>query len=261
MVASGILVKKVFNYFLCSILFALICAQLSQAEVSAEIIKNVKEDISELSLKEQKYSLLVGTGLTLGALFFDEEIKKGSTNWKSGANKAVSDFGNFVGNPIIDFSVSALLYASAKKDSTLEKASFTALESVFLSAAVTETIAYSVGRKRPNQNESNTVFKPFSGNASFPSAHAASSMAVFSTYARYYGEPLSYFFYTAFATTAFGRIYENKHYLSDVLMGGTIGFVVSSYLYERHKKKDKTGFTPVLFANGKNLFIGFSKYI
>lgn len=244
--------------FLCFLLIFL--TKVSVAVVSDEILKKVKEDLSDINLSEQKYSLIVGTGITLGAFFADDEIKRSSEKWKSEANNAISDFGNFAGHPLFDFSISALFYASSKKDSVLEKASFTALESVFFATLSTEVIAYSVGRKRPYQSDSSTDFAPFSGKSSFPSAHSASSMAFFSSYARYYGAPYSYFFYSIPVATAFGRIYENRHYFSDVIMGGTIGFVTSSYLYERHKKKEKQTFIPLIFANDKNVFVGFSKY-
>lgn len=252
--------KKKVAFFIGIIFFCLFSLTELRAEISKEDFKLFKDDLTEISLKEQKYSLLIGTGMTVGAFFADDEVKRRSAHWHSGTNDVISDFGNFVGNPIVDFSASSLLYVVAKKDTVLERASFTALEAVFLSTVTTETIAYSLGRKRPDQNESSTTFKPFSGSSSFPSAHAASSMAFFSTYARYYGEPYSWWFYTAFAATVFGRIYENRHYLSDVVMGSTIGYVTSSYLYERHKKNGKTSFMPIMFATDKTVFIGFSKY-
>ncbi len=233
---------------------------LCLAEIDANDLKTLKDDVSDFSLKDQKFSLLIGTGLTAAAFLLDDEVKNRATHWKSDTNKALSDAGNFIGNPVTDFTASFILYAASEKDSRLETASFTAMESVFFSTGITEALSFSVGRKRPSENDGSTSFKPFSGNASFPSSHAASSMAFFNTFAKYYGSPFSYLCYTAFAATAFGRIYEDRHHLSDVIMGGTVGYVISSYLYERHRKKEVISFVPVFFATDKNIFVGFTKY-
>jgi len=229
------------------------------AEVTGEEHKILWEDLKNFNIDNQKYSLLIGSGIVLTSFFVDKDVKDSSHHWKSDTNKALADFGNIAGNPVVDFSLAGILYASAKKDTTFEKASFTAMESVFVSTAITEMAAYSIGRKRPDQNTTSTTFKPFSGSSSFPSGHSASSMAFFSSYAMYYGAPYSYLMYAAFATTAFGRIYENKHYLSDTLMGGTIGYVTTSYLYERHKNLKKNVYIPMMFSDGRTIFLGFTR--
>lgn len=231
----------------------------SFADEKIDYFSVVTDDIKSFSINEQKYSLLTGAGLTLTAFFIDDELQKDTQHWKGNTNKIISDFGNAVGHPIVDFSLATLLYSASKKGSLLEKSSFTALESVFFSVLATETIAYSVGRKRPKSNSGSSTFKPFSGNSSFPSAHAASSMAFFSTYSNYYGKPYSYLFYGAFLTTVFGRIYENRHYLSDTVFGSTIGYVISSVLYEHHKKLKEASFMPLLTVSSRGFLVGFYK--
>lgn len=254
-----LMAKKITIYI---ILMAILIKPITTfAEITKEDYSLFKEDITEINIENQKYTLLIGTGLTLGALIIDDETKKQLTHSKSGINNTIADFGNIVGNPFVDFSASFLMYTFSKKDTLLERASFTAMESVLIATTVTEVLAFSIGRKRPYQTESSTHFKPLSGSTSFPSGHAASSMALASTYAKYYNEPYSYLLYTIYAATAFGRIYKNKHYLSDVIMGGTIGYATSSYLCERHKKNQKTTYIPIIILTDKTLFLGITKQI
>lgn len=231
----------------------------SFADEKIDYFSLVTDDIKSFNINEQKYSLLTGAGLMLTAFFLDDELQKDTQHSKSSNNKIISDFGNTAGHPLVDFSLATILYSASEKGSLLEKASFTALESVFFSVFVTETIAYSVGRKRPKSNSGSSSFKPFSGNSSFPSAHAASSMAFFSTYSNYYGKLYSYLFYGAFLTTVFGRMYENRHYLSDTVFGSTIGYIISSFLYEHHKKLKEVSFMPLITISSRGILVGFSK--
>ncbi len=253
----SITMRKIFI----SILFIsfLLIPMIIHAELTGEEYKLLWSDVKNFNIDNQKYSLLAGSGIALGAFIIDQDVKNKSYSWKGGINEVVADFGNTIGNPIVDFSLAAIFYASAKKNSTFEAASLTAMESVFLSTAITETIAYSLGRKRPDQNTTSTSFEPFSGSSSFPSGHSTAAMAFFSSYAMYYGAPYSYLFYSMFAATAFGRIYEHKHYLSDTIMGGTIGYVTTAYLYERHKELKNNTYVPLMFTDGKRLFFGFQR--
>lgn len=59
-------------------------------------------------------------------------------------------------------------------------------------------------------------------NASFPSSHAANAFALAAVFARRWKRPGPVFWVVA-SIAAFSRIYLNRHFLSDVLIGAAIG--------------------------------------
>ena len=64
-------------------------------------------------------------------------------------------------------------------------------------------------------------------NASFPSGHAGSAFAVASVFAETYGEQnpwVPWVVYPIAAGTSLSRIDDDRHWLSDVFLGGAIGY-------------------------------------
>ena len=121
----------------------------------------------------------------------------------------------------------AVLYAGGYvfKD---EKAKDAALSAVLASAlgagVITESLKYSAGRARPRQNMGTYNFRPFSGDMSFPSGHAAEAFSVASAVAETYDDPwVSVPLYLAAGITGAARIYHDAHFLSDVVAGAVIG--------------------------------------
>lgn len=85
-------------------------------------------------------------------------------------------------------------------------------------------------------------------NASFPSSHAANALAVAAVLGRRWrrGAPL---FYAGAATVAFSRMYLNRHYLSDVVVGAAIG-LLCAWLAERWMARREAARAPVAEAGG-----------
>ena len=93
------------------------------------------------------------------------------------------------------------------------------------------------GRKRPDAWPSSAPTDwegPFQG-ASFPSGHTAASFAVASVIANQYREhkwvPVTA--YTIASLVGLSRIYDNKHWLSDVVAGAVIGTVIGNLVSRR----------------------------
>ena len=63
-------------------------------------------------------------------------------------------------------------------------------------------------------------------NASFPSSHAANAFALAAVFVRRW-KRLAPVFWTWAAATAVSRMYLNRHFLSDVVVGAAIGIVVA----------------------------------
>jgi membrane-associated phospholipid phosphatase len=104
---------------------------------------------------------------------------------------------------------------------------------VGLSAAEMEVIKYLVGRSRPNENVGAFSFHPFTSlkdsagvetRGAMPSGHVTAAFAVATSLADDVQSPLArVLLYTAAAGTAFSRINDNRHWLSDTGMGAVLG--------------------------------------
>jgi membrane-associated phospholipid phosphatase len=116
--------------------------------------------------------------------------------------------------------------------------------SAFLSGLLVNILKLIFARYRPveyfeSQNYGLTWFNHGYDIASFPSGHSATALGVAAAVALLfprYRYPV--LFYGALVT--FSRVVVTKHYLSDVLIGGYIGVLVSVYLYTRYFKPDNT---------------------
>ncbi len=104
---------------------------------------------------------------------------------------------------------------------------------VGVSAAEMETIKYLVGRSRPNEDVGAFSFHPFSSfkdsagvetRGSLPSGHVTAAFAIATSLADDIKRPLvSALLYTAATGTAFSRLNDNRHWLSDTGMGAVLG--------------------------------------
>ncbi len=104
-----------------------------------------------------------------------------------------------------------------------------------------------VGRARPYLNDGAYTFRPFSFTDSnwnsFPSGHTASAFAMARVLSHWADNvAVSIFLYGSAGMTAYARMYEGKHWLSDVLIGGAIGYWVGEWsLAQGRKSEAKSG--------------------
>jgi membrane-associated phospholipid phosphatase len=85
---------------------------------------------------------------------------------------------------------------------------------------------------------SSSPTKYIRGNSSFPSGHSMEAFAVATIIARRYGNNHRWVPYVAYglaSTVAFSRLTLNVHYLSDIVMGGAIGYSISRFTVLRNE--------------------------
>jgi membrane-associated phospholipid phosphatase len=122
-------------------------------------------------------------------------------------------------------------------------------ERILASAAVagltTAAIKLTAGRVRPIDTDDPYIFKPFSGNDAFPSGHATLAFALATSLSDEIHNPwISVVLYTGATGTAWSRINDQRHWLSDVLMGGAIGITGAKIMNGRWRI---LGLTPPRF--------------
>lgn len=115
----------------------------------------------------------------------------------------------------------------------------------FASAGLVEfTLKHLVGRPRP---DAAVVSAGLLGPSlapdvdSFPSGHATSVFAVAAVLGAYYPR-LRWPLYALAAAIALGRVYLERHYLSDIVAGAALGVVAAAWLY-RHRQAVPGGMT------------------
>lgn len=134
------------------------------------------------------------------------------------------------------------LYGIIAHDTTVKKIAIELFQAGVYSEALTELLKIIIGRARPYEEVGSGTFHPFTlidvGFNSFPSGHATGAMAlstVLSRHARTLVFKIAAYVPAAF--TLFSRVYQDKHWVSDELVGAAIGFFVGNWVVDLHEAK------------------------
>lgn len=157
----------------------------------------------------------------------------------------VEPFGNLYSPIVIG---AGYLSGILLKDRKLEHTALFAAKSLAYSTSFYIVSKQLVRRQRPSFSENSFDFKaPFQGGrtfTSFPSGHTNTVFATATAFALEYKHkkwvpPVAYGIATL---TGLSRLYDNRHWASDVLVGAAIGHFVTRTLYhiEQNKQKAKT---------------------
>ena len=172
-------------------------------------------------------------GLSMTAFLVDEGVNRFVRDHQSGFLDHLSDITDAAGEKTIVVPAVVLTYSAARfllKNERLESTALKSMQSVVVTALATEGLKHLAGRSRPFNNHGAYAFKPFPGGSdqykSLPSGHTSLAFALFTPFAEEY----SRWIYIIPVAVAAGRVYQNKHWLSDVMLGGGIGFI-SGYLF------------------------------
>ncbi len=100
-----------------------------------------------------------------------------------------------------------------------------------------------IERKRPYYEKGQWAFKLFTTDnefQSFPSGHTTVAFAFSTVLAEYFDTFYSrIFFYGLAASTAFARVYNNQHFLSDVFFGALIGISGGLHTVNQENKRNQ----------------------
>lgn len=142
-------------------------------------------------------------------------------------------------------------YGILAKDKKCLSTALLALESFALASLVTRIPKTLVGRERPDNWQGYGPFAfngPLHGN-SFPSGHTTASFAVASVIATQFRDSkwIPVAAYSVAGLAGLSRIYDNKHWLTDVVAGATIGTLIGNLVSHR---TSNSKLTVVPFGNG-----------
>jgi len=117
------------------------------------------------------------------------------------------------------------------------------LEALAHTQIATLAFKQATNRQRPVDGEGKGSF--WKGGTSFPSGHAASSFAVATVFAYEYRDhievPITA--YSLAALVSVSRIGAQRHWLSDISVGGSLGFLIGRFTYKRNHNPNLPGAT------------------
>jgi len=159
---------------------------------------------------------------------------------------ALNGFNNiFTGNAtaIGTIAAPAVLYATGlvRKDSKMQHTALLAAEAVADAEAVTTVLKDATKRARPagiplSGNYYDSWFDSkgslLRGNGSFPSGHTIAAFSVATIVARRYGNQRRWVPYAAYGMAAligFSRLSLSAHFVSDVFLGGALGYSIGRF--------------------------------
>jgi len=156
----------------------------------------------------------------------------------NGFNKVFSGSATSYGTLAVP--VSFYLVGRLRKDSKMQRTALLAGEAVADSEILTTFLKDTTGRVRPaaigaNQSYSDTWFESkgslLRGSGSMPSGHEIAAMSVATVIARRYGNHrwVPYVAYGLAGVVGFSRISLSAHFVSDVFMGGALGYSISRF--------------------------------
>ena len=180
----------------------------------------------------------VVVGATAGLFFLDshEAAYFRQTTTFHGFRNVVTGNGTAIGMGMVPASLYAI--GLFRKDSKMQHTGLLAGEALADIAIVQTVLKDAARRVKPSRYPATGFFNsqgpPTSylrGNGSFPTGHSMAAFAVATVVARRYGNHrwVPYAAYGLASLVGFSRLTLNVHFLSDIAMGGAIGYSISRF--------------------------------
>jgi membrane-associated phospholipid phosphatase len=191
------------------------------------------------------YHAAIAVGGVAALTAIDEPVQRYTQRHRSPALSDIAGVFRHGGEPLFYGGIGAGILATGivAGDQGIQRAGGRVLVSVATAGVVLESMKLLIGRSRPNEDVGAFSFHPFtslkdsSGMAArgaMPSGHALAAFAVVTSLADdIHSTTVHVLLYTAAAGTAFSRVYENRHWSSDVVMGTVLGVTIGKVVSGR----------------------------
>jgi membrane-associated phospholipid phosphatase len=157
--------------------------------------------------------LLVGAAATGGSAFLDDDVQQAVTE-----QYGWGDSFETAGGPIYSTIFVAGMFTAGRLShgDRFRATTYDMLDAAVVGFAYTSIIKVAVGRERPNGED----------NRSFPSGHTSNAFALATVAQRHYGWKLGVPSYLLAGLMGASRVSQDKHWLSDVVAGAALGYIV-----------------------------------
>jgi len=175
--------------------------------------------------------------VALAALVVDAPVAEWVAGWKHPVADTIVGVLNPIGSGVTLMMACAALAVLARgfHRSRLQRAAWCGTLAFAAAGLLEFAIKHLVGRPRPDADlPALALMGPSLAPDvdSFPSGHATSVFAVATVFASHYPS-LRWPLYALAAAVAAGRVYLDRHYVSDIVAGAAIGSLVAAYLVRR----------------------------
>jgi membrane-associated phospholipid phosphatase len=190
---------------------------------------------------------------------FDRQLQDRLTAGQSHTLNNITDTGSAIGDPFLHLGLAALVYGGGiLTDSPEWKETGEMMgEALILADATSLILKEATGRGRPDTTKGKGDFRPFGFHKdydSLPSMHTSSSFALASVLAsRTDNIALKAAYYGTAAFVGYSRVYQNKHWASDVLLGAALGELCGRVVTGFHGNRNKLALAPALYEKGAGL--------
>ncbi|MBI4051844.1 MAG: phosphatase PAP2 family protein [Elusimicrobia bacterium] len=235
---------------------------------SPDYLRRAWSDFKEMPTKPLHFSrnqwFLTGGILTatFGSFAIDGSIRDYFRDNRNSFSNRLSDYFTHFGDYKyqLPLHLSAWLVGNLFDYSPLKKSAADGAEaSLFAAGIITPLIVRISGRALPENNEPALKFRPFvPDRCCFPSGHTTEAFAVATVLDVNFRETFGYwhspFLYGIAAATGASRIYDHKHFLSDVILGAGIGWSIGYWLAKKPRNQTQISFIPTPLSPTPGLF-------
>ena len=137
------------------------------------------------------------------------------------------------------------VYALYSGDKTSHKIAFEIAQAAFYTFLINGSLKYIIGRSRPYMEQGSQTYVPFSrydnpDHQSLPGGHTGITMALATVLSRN-AKPLwlKIVAYMPAALSVVSRIYLDRHWASDIFLGGAIGYLCATWVVDQHENPDE----------------------
>lgn len=184
-----------------------------------------------------------GIAVATGTVFiFDKKLNRIALSNQNKISTVIADmvepFGDF-GIGIFPAIYAAGLIGNNKK---MQSIGLRGGKAVAIAATTNLILKYAIGRGRPDATTAPQDFRlswSKKGYNSMPSGHSSISFAIATAFAEEFADkkwvaPLAY---TLAGLTSISRVYDNRHWATDVVVGAALGHFVTKAVYKINRKK------------------------
>lgn len=139
------------------------------------------------------------------------------------------------------FSAATYLVGKSIGNAHASKTGLLGLEAFAHTQIVVQGLKLMTRRERPLMNDQEGRF--WKGGTSFPSGHAASAFAIATVFAYEYRDHLAIPIaaYSAAGIIAASRTSARRHFVGDVVVGASLGFLIGRFVYRNHRDPNFPG--------------------
>jgi membrane-associated phospholipid phosphatase len=200
----------------------------SPAAYARSFVPDSIEGSKDIFSRENLPFALAGSALTILAYTIDNEVRD---SFAKPPATGIWEYGDAAGRYYYHLGAGAILFGAGMiaDNRRLADSGVVAVQSVLVNGILTAGLKYATNRTRPDGSD----------ELSFPSAHASSTAAFAASLSEMYDWDLK-ISVPLYATALFAgasRIRDDKHYLSDVVAGLTLGTIVGTSFARHHKQK------------------------